>query len=125
VCSTRLRKTETIEGHEGSGEYRRLNGHVELALRFAELAKFDNDAFERLTRYETALWAAHPLVALNFTVRHETPFRGDEKALSQRKCSQVDLSNSAPEGGCKAAVKWQKPRGAIDLRRPSSDCEVK
>jgi hypothetical protein len=85
-CSARLRETETIEGHEWqrrvfTGEWT----NVELALRFAELAKFDNDAFERLTRYETALWrqAAHLLVALNFfhrpsrnllSRRRESPF---------------------------------------------------
>jgi hypothetical protein len=43
----------------------------ELALRFARLAKSDDGAFERLSRYETALWrqAAQLLFALNFLHR--------------------------------------------------------
>jgi len=43
----------------------------ELAVRFARLAKFDHGAFERLNRYETALWrqAAQLLFALNYLHR--------------------------------------------------------
>ena len=46
-------------------------GKAEMALRFLRLAKFDNGAFERLNRYETALWrqAAQLLFALNFLHR--------------------------------------------------------
>ena len=42
-----------------------------MALRFLRLAKFDNGAFERLNRYETALWrqAAQLLFVLNFLHR--------------------------------------------------------
>jgi hypothetical protein len=84
-CSARLREIETIEGHEWprrvfTGEWT----NVELALRFAELAKFDNDAFERPTRYETALWrqAAHLLVSLNFFQRpSRNPFFRRREAL--------------------------------------------
>ncbi len=45
--------------------------NTELALRFMRLAKFDNGAFERLSRYETALWrqAAQLLFALSFLHR--------------------------------------------------------
>jgi hypothetical protein len=45
--------------------------NFELALRFARLAKSDDGAFERLSRYETALWrqAAQLLFALNFLHR--------------------------------------------------------
>jgi hypothetical protein len=57
----------------------------ELALRFTRLATFDDGAFERLSRYETALWrqAAQLLFALNylhrplrrqFTGRRQNPF---------------------------------------------------
>lgn len=46
-------------------------GKAEMALRFLRLAKFDNGAFERLNRYETALWrqTAQLLFALNFLHR--------------------------------------------------------
>ncbi len=46
-------------------------GKAEMALRFLHLAKFDNGTFERLNRYETALWrqAAQLLFALNFLHR--------------------------------------------------------
>ena len=46
-------------------------GNAEMALRFLRLAKFDNGAFERLNRYETALWrqAAQLLIVLNFLHR--------------------------------------------------------
>jgi hypothetical protein len=46
-------------------------GKVEMTLRFLRLAKFDNGSFERLNRYETALWrqAAQLLFALNFLHR--------------------------------------------------------
>jgi hypothetical protein len=46
-------------------------GKAEMALRFLRLAKFDNGAFERLNRYEAALWrqAAQLLFALNFLHR--------------------------------------------------------
>jgi hypothetical protein len=42
-----------------------------MARRFLRLAKFDNGAFERLNRYETALWrqATQLLFALNFLRR--------------------------------------------------------
>jgi hypothetical protein len=50
-------------------------GNAELALRFLRLASFDNGAFERLSRYETALWrqVAQLLFALN--VLHRPPRR--------------------------------------------------
>jgi hypothetical protein len=53
----------TVSSDEGANS--------ELALRFARLAKFDSGAFERLSRYETALWrqAAQLLFALNFLHR--------------------------------------------------------
>ena len=49
--------------------------NVELTLRFLRLANFDNGAFERLNRYETALWrqVAQLLFALN--VLHRPPRR--------------------------------------------------
>jgi hypothetical protein len=51
------------------------SGNAELALRFLHLAKFDNGVFERLSRYETALWrqVGHLLFALNFM--HRPPRR--------------------------------------------------
>jgi hypothetical protein len=51
-------------------------GSAELALRFLRLAKFDNGAFERLNRYETALWrqATQLLFALKFLHRSARRF---------------------------------------------------
>ena len=45
--------------------------NADLALRFMRLAKFDNGAFERLNRYETALWrqVAQLLFVLDFLHR--------------------------------------------------------
>jgi hypothetical protein len=63
------------------------------ACRFLRLAKFDNGAFERLNRYETALWrqAAQLLFMLNFLHR---PL-GQQRALPSRgkahSCSLVDV----------------------------------
>jgi hypothetical protein len=55
----------------GSGPDYADNGSVELAFRFLHVARFDGGAFERLNRYETALWrqAAQLLFALNFLHR--------------------------------------------------------
>jgi hypothetical protein len=45
--------------------------NAEMALRFMRLAKFDNGALERLSRYETALWrqVAQLLFVLNYLHR--------------------------------------------------------
>jgi hypothetical protein len=53
-----------------------------IARRFLRLAKFDSGAFERLNRYESALWrqAAQLLFALNFLHR---PLR-QQRALPSR-----------------------------------------
>jgi hypothetical protein len=47
--------TKDIRGSEGMPAARECDA-LELALRFVRLADFDNGAFERLGRYEAALW---------------------------------------------------------------------
>jgi hypothetical protein len=58
----RLRRATAIEAgllqafEIGEATEARSGFNVEVALRFLSLAHLDNGAFERLTRYETALW---------------------------------------------------------------------
>ena len=64
------------------GKQRQLTG-LELALRFMRLAELDNGAFERLGRYEAALWR-HPADNLYA--------RSAEMAVAQR----AQLANARP-----------------------------
>jgi hypothetical protein len=48
---------------------------AELALRFLRLAAFDSDAFERLNRYETALWRQVAQLLFLLNNLHQPPRR--------------------------------------------------
>jgi hypothetical protein len=50
-------------------------GNAELALRFVRLASFDDGAFERLNRYETALWRQVAQLLFTLNVLHQPPRR--------------------------------------------------
>jgi hypothetical protein len=50
-------------------------GNAELALRFLRLASFDDGAFERLSRYETALWRQVAQLLFTLNILHRPPRR--------------------------------------------------
>jgi hypothetical protein len=49
--------------------------NAELALRFLRLATFDSGAFERLSRYETALWRQVAQLLFTLNLLHRPPRR--------------------------------------------------
>lgn len=72
ACPTHAQETLSIDQCEmDPAACLEEKANSELALRFMRLAKFDNGAFERLSRYETTLWrqVAQLLFALNFLRR--------------------------------------------------------